>query len=47
MKTRTYATDTVACTSFQPITYSRHDTKETRRQIVGHNAAYAAICEDD
>ena len=48
MKTPTSVTDAdhVACTAFQPITYSRDDTRETRRQIVGHNAAYAALCGD-
>lgn len=35
----------VACSVFAPITYSRkHDTRETIRQIVGHNAAGAKIC---
>lgn len=46
--TQTSATDgsSVACNSFQPISYSRTDTPETRRQIVAHNAAYAALCEE-
>jgi len=34
----------VACQAFEPITYSSRDTAETRRQIVGHNAAFDALC---
>lgn len=35
----------VACTVFQPITYSRSkDTRETVRQVVGHNASGKALC---
>lgn len=33
-----------SCTSFQPIAMSKRDTDETKRQIVGHNRAYEAIC---
>lgn len=36
-----------SCLVFEPITYSVNDTKETRRQIVGHNAAYDIYCEVD
>ena len=47
MKTPISGTDepTVACAAFAAISYSRDDTKETRRQIVGHNAAYDALCK--
>lgn len=34
----------VACEAFRPITYSSRDTPETQTEIVGHNAAYCAIC---
>ena len=33
-----------ACFALAPITYSSRDTPETQRQIVGHNAALAALC---
>lgn len=43
--TRTSAIDTrAACEAFPAISYSRQDTPETRRQIVQHNAANAAVC---
>jgi hypothetical protein len=33
------------CTAFKPITYSRkHDTRETVRQVVGHNAVGIKSC---
>ena len=38
------AATAVACGAFQPITYSRSDAAETRRQIRAHDAAGAAIC---
>ena len=46
-ETQTCATNVVqvACAPFQPISYSRLDTEETRRQIVMHNAAYVAVCD--
>ena len=34
----------VACAAFGPITYADADTPETIDQIVGHNAAWDAIC---
>jgi hypothetical protein len=33
-----------ACQAFEPITYSSRDTASTRRQIVGHNSAFDALC---
>lgn len=33
-----------SCRSFKPISSSVADTEPTRRQIVGHNRAYDAIC---
>lgn len=33
-----------ACLAFEPMTYSSRDTPETKREIVGHNAALAALC---
>ena len=44
--TPTYETSgvQVACDSFELITYSRMDTMETRRQIVGHNATWGLLC---
>lgn len=33
-----------SCKSFQPISMSKKDTDETKRQIIGHNKAYDAIC---
>lgn len=32
------------CRSFKPISSSKQDTEQTRRQIVGHNRAFDAIC---
>ncbi len=43
--TPTGGTDT-ACLVFKPITYSRQDTPVTVRQIVGHNAAHAELCDE-
>jgi len=34
-----------SCDSFRPISMSKQDTEPTRRQIVGHNRAYDAICK--
>ena len=34
----------VICKAFPPIKYSRRDTDETQRQIVGYNAARDALC---
>ena len=33
------------CKSFKPITWSKSDTAPTKRQVVGHNKAYDAICK--
>ena len=33
-----------ACKSFKPIAASKADTAETKRQVIGHNRAYDAIC---
>lgn len=33
-----------ACRSFKPLSMSKDDTEPTRRQIVGHNRAYDAVC---
>ena len=38
------ATTGVACGAFKPITYSKTDTEETRRQIREHDAVGASIC---
>lgn len=37
-----------ACVAFSPITYSATgDTRETVRQVRGHNAAWDAVCARD
>lgn len=37
----------VACLSFEPITFSSsQDSEETRRQVISHNAAWTALCDD-
>ena len=33
-----------ACRSFKPIAMSKRDTDETKRQIIGHNRAFEAVC---
>lgn len=33
-----------ACRSFKPINWSKNDTSQTKREVVGHNKAYDAIC---
>jgi len=33
-----------ACLVFEPICASRGDTEDTIKQIIGHNAAYEAVC---
>lgn len=33
-----------ACQSFRPISMSKADTDPTKRQIIGHNKAFDAIC---
>ena len=34
----------VACKAFAPIYWSERDTDDTVKQILGHNAAWLAIC---
>lgn len=38
------ATADSSCKSFRPISMSKADTDPTKRQIIGHNKAYEAIC---
>ncbi len=33
------------CRSFKPITWSKLDTTQTKREVVAHNRAYDAICK--
>ena len=33
-----------ACLVFEPICASRSDTEDTIKQIIGHNAAFEAVC---
>jgi hypothetical protein len=33
-----------ACKSFKPIRASKADTEDTKRQVIGHNRAYDAVC---
>ena len=33
-----------ACRSFKPISMSKADTEQTKRQVIGHNRAYDAVC---
>lgn len=42
--TNTVATADSSCRSFRPISMSKADTDPTKRQIIGHNKAYEAIC---
>ncbi len=35
-----------ACTAFGPLTFSRVDTPETVNEILAHNAAWEALCDD-
>ncbi len=37
-------TSGAACEIFKPISASKKDTKQTREQVVGHNAAGADAC---
>ena len=41
--TPTAVTDT-ACLAFEPITYSRADSKDTALQVRQHNAAFRSLC---
>lgn len=43
--TVTAVTADSACDSFRPISMSKQDTEPTKRQIVGHNKAFDAICK--
>jgi hypothetical protein len=43
--TASVGTDAVACSAFEPIRWSKADTDATIRQVKGHNAAWAAICQ--
>ncbi len=36
-----------SCRSFKPIAMSKNDTPDTKRQIIGHNRAYDAVCPDE
>jgi hypothetical protein len=42
--TASVATDSVSCSAFEPIRWSRKDTDKTIRQAKEHNAAWTAIC---
>lgn len=42
--TNTFVTDS-SCTSFKRISASVQDTPQTKRQVIGHNRAYDAICK--
>jgi hypothetical protein len=33
-----------SCKSFKPIAMSKADTEPTKRQVIGHNRAWDAIC---
>lgn len=33
-----------SCKSFKPISMSKADTEPTKRQVIGHNKAWDAIC---
>lgn len=33
-----------SCKSFKPIAMSKKDTDDTKRQIIGHNRAFEAVC---
>lgn len=41
--TNTFVTD-ASCKAFKPISASKADTEPTKRQVIGHNRAYDAIC---
>lgn len=34
-----------ACTAFEPVRYSRHDSEETKQAVREHNAAWDALCK--
>ena len=35
------------CQLADPITYSRKDTGQTKRQIIAHNGEYASVCDQE
>jgi hypothetical protein len=39
------ATDS-SCRSFRPITHSKADTEQTRREVVAHNRVWDTLCPD-
>jgi hypothetical protein len=45
------ATDTLvtdsACRSFKPISNSKRDTEQTRREVVAHNKVFDTICTEN
>ena len=43
--TGTFGIDS-GCKSFKPIAASKADTTDTKRQVIGHNRAWNAICDD-
>ena len=43
--TNIFATTDSACKSFKTISASVQDTPQTKRQVIGHNRAYDAICK--
>ncbi len=34
-----------SCKSFRPLSWSKKDTHQTQREVVGHNKAWDAICK--
>ena len=34
-----------SCKIFKPISNSQKDTEQTRREVIGHNRVYGAICK--
>ena len=34
-----------SCQIFKPISNSTRDTEQTRREVIGHNRVYGAICK--
>ena len=41
--TGTLVTDS-SCKTFKPISHSKKDTEQTRREVIGHNKAFDAVC---
>lgn len=41
--TKTLVTDS-SCNTFKQISHSRKDTEQTRREVIGHNKAFDAVC---